>query len=226
MKIKVLTLLYFFIGLLFIFLQYQPYFIPGLVAKAFIIPLLMLLLITNFRPGINRSHILVLAGLLFSWAGDVILELSHIKSELFISGLLCFLLAHVMYIIVFSLVPGKNTIFGKYFYLLIPVFLFGIALIYYLYDDLAEMRIPVILYAIVILTMLSAAINRIEKVSRASYFRVLSGAILFVISDSAIAINKFSHHFESSGIVIMSTYIVAQYLIVTGYINQFREDQQ
>ena len=84
------------------------------------------------------------------------------------------------------------------------------------------MRLPVIIYAAVILTMLSGAINRIEKVNRKSYYLVLAGAVLFVISDSSIAINKFSHQFESSGIVIMSTYIVAQYLIVAGYISQFR----
>jgi uncharacterized membrane protein YhhN len=90
-----------------------------------------------------------------------------------------------------------------------------------LYSDLAEMRLPVIMYAIVILTMLTGAINRKEKVKKESHYLVLAGAILFVISDSVIAINKFSHQFESSGIVIMSTYIVAQYLIIAGYIYQF-----
>jgi uncharacterized membrane protein YhhN len=74
--------------------------------------------------------------------------------------------------------------------------------------------------------MLTGAINRLEKVNRASYYLVLTGAILFVISDSAIAVNKFSHHFESSGIVIMSAYIIAQFLIITGYIKEFRENQE
>jgi uncharacterized membrane protein YhhN len=99
--------------------------------------------------------------------------------------------------------------------------IFGIGLVSFLYGDLAEMKLPVIIYAIVILTMLSGAINRSEKVNQHSYWLVLAGAILFVISDSAIAVNKFSLPFESSGIVIMSTYILAQYLIVTGYIYQF-----
>jgi uncharacterized membrane protein YhhN len=106
---------------------------------------------------------------------------------------------------------------------LLPVIIYGVTLVYFLYDDLADMRLPVIFYAIVLLTMLSGAINRIEKVGQKSYWLVLSGAILFVISDSAIAINKFSVHFASSGVFIMSTYIVAQYLILAGYINQFRK---
>ena len=104
---------------------------------------------------------------------------------------------------------------------MLPVIIYGVVLVSYLYSDLNDMRLPVILYAIVILTMLTGAINRIDKVKKGSYYLVLFGAILFVISDSSIAVNKFSHHFESSGFVIMSTYIVAQYLIVTGYIYQF-----
>jgi uncharacterized membrane protein YhhN len=93
--------------------------------------------------------------------------------------------------------------------------------VYYLYNDLAEMRLPVILYSIIILTMLAGAINRLEKVNRTSYYLILTGAILFVLSDSSIAINKFGHHFELSGTVIMSTYVIAQFLIILGYIRQF-----
>jgi len=78
-------------------------------------------------------------------------------------------------------------------------------------------------YSTFIIVMLAGAINRIEKVNHTSYYLVLTGAILFVLSDSAIAVNKFSYNFPYSGTVIMSTYVIAQYLIVTGYIKQFRE---
>jgi uncharacterized membrane protein YhhN len=208
MKTKVLTLLYFFIGILFIVLPDQSGFLMGLVVKTLIIPVLMFLFIINRRPCSNLFCKLMFAGLFFSWGGDVILE------------------AHIMYLIVFFKTPGKNVIFNNRIYLLAPVLIYGVALTLFLYNDLGAMRLPVILYAIVILIMLAGAINRIEKVNRVSYYMVLAGAILFVISDSAIAINKFSIHFESSGIVIMSTYIIAQYLIVSGYIKQFRNNQK
>jgi uncharacterized membrane protein YhhN len=160
-------------------------------------------------------------GLIFSWAGDVILELSKVNANMFVAGLLCFLMAHIMYFTVFITTPGKNSVLSNHLWFLLPVIIYGIALVIYLYGDLAGMKVPVIIYAIVILSMLSGAINRKEKVNRRSYWLVLAGAILFVISDTAIAVNRFSLPFESSGIVIMSTYILAQYLIVTGYINQF-----
>ena len=223
MKNTYLSILYFLIGILAIILLDQPSFYPGFIAKVLIIPALGILFVLNLNPFSGRLHLFLSAGLLFSWAGDITLEFTRINEVYFIIGLFCFLLAQLMYMAVFFKTAGQNIIFSKRAYLLIPVLIYGIMLVSYLFRDLAEMRVPVILYAAVILSMLAGAINRRDKVNGVSYFLVLTGAILFVISDSAIAVNKFSHHFGSSGIVIMATYIVAQYLIVTGYIYQYRK---
>jgi len=169
-------------------------------------------------------NIFMFAALTFSWAGDIALEFTSVNGNIFILGLLFFLLAHIMYLIVFTTTPGKNSILSNHIYLLIPVLFFGFGLISLLYKDLGEMKIPVILYAFVILLMLTGAINRIEKVNRKSYWLILAGAILFVISDSAIAINKFSIPFKGSSVTIMTTYIIAQYLIIKGYICQSSKD--
>ncbi len=223
MKNPLTSALYFLIGITAIILLEQPSLYPGFIAKALIIPTLIILFIKNLNPTSNRLHLIMLAGLLFSLAGDITLEFARNNEIFFVIGLVCFLLAHIMYMATFLVTTGRNIISGNKVYLLLPVLIYGIALVTFLYRDLAEMRVPVILYAAVILSMLSAAINRKDKVNAISFYMVLTGAVLFVISDSAIAVNKFSHHFVSSGIVIMSTYIVAQYLIVTGYIYQFRK---
>jgi len=222
MKYSLISIVYFTVGLICIILLDQSVFWPGFVAKALIIPVLMILFFVNINPFTGRLHIFMIAGLLFSWAGDVVLELSKNNDNLFIVGLACFLFAHIMYLTVFFLTPGKNSILNNRIYLLIPVLIYGIVLLSCLYADLAGMRLPVILYTIVILSMLAGALNRIEKVKKVSFYLVLAGAILFVISDSVIAFNKFVHQFDSSGIVIMSTYVIAQYLIVAGYIIQFK----
>jgi uncharacterized membrane protein YhhN len=216
---RVLSIVFFTAGFFCILFNNSLSFIPGFLAKALLIPLLSALFLINIKTEYNLYDRLLIAGLFFSWAGDVVLEFSGY----FIPGLGCFLLAHIMYLTLFFITPGKNVIFRNRWYFLIPVLLSGVLLTGYLYNDLGAMRIPVIVYSIVILTMLTGAINRLEKVNRMSYYLVLTGAILFVISDSAIAINKFSNHFESSGIVVMTTYILAQYLIVIGYIIQRRE---
>jgi len=162
----------------------------------------------------------MLTGLFFCWAGDVLLEVPTQYADLFVPGLGCFLLGHVMYLLVFFLTPGGNFILRKGSIFLAPVLLYGVLLVCWLYDGLGDMKLPVIAYAVVILTMLAGAINRKEKVNSISYILVLAGAILFVLSDSAIAINKFGHNFTGSSIVVMTTYLAAQYLIVTGYIKQ------
>jgi uncharacterized membrane protein YhhN len=220
MKNSVISVIYFLTGLTSIAFMNRSDFWPGLISKALIIPVLLIIFSANLNPFKNLLHGFMFIGLCFSWAGDVVLEFSKNNGNMFIAGLVFFLLAHIMYITVFIITPGKNSIIGHRIYLLIPVIIYGVILVSYLYPGLAEMKMPVILYAIVLLSMLSGAINRVEKVNKLSYFMVLAGAILFVISDSSIAVNKFSHQFESSGILTMSTYIVAQYLIVTGYIYQ------
>jgi uncharacterized membrane protein YhhN len=47
---------------------------------------------------------------------------------------------------------------------------------------------------------------------------MMMGALLFVASDSVLAVNKFYQPFEAAGIIIMLTYGLAQLLIVKGTI--------
>jgi uncharacterized membrane protein YhhN len=224
MKTKIYTALYFLTGFQYIISQYYPGAIPDVIAKALIIPLLVLILRENIDKENRRMNILIFSALIFSWAGDITLEFTTNNGNLFILGLLFFLCAHIMYLLVFVTTPGNNSILSTRKYLIVPVLLYGAALVVFLFNDLGPMKIPVILYAVVILLMLTAAINRIEKVNRKSYLLILAGAMLFVISDSAIAINKFSLPFKGSSIVIMATYIIAQYLIIQGYLIQYRRD--
>ena len=70
------------------------------------------------------------------------------------------------------------------------------------------------LYSLAILMMGIGAVER--QTNAKSYQLVLIGAISFIASDSLIAINKFAFAIPFSGVWIMTTYIVAQYLIVEG----------
>jgi len=73
--------------------------------------------------------------------------------------------------------------------------------------------IPVIIYGLTICTFGTVSlINYLSTKSRKSLL-MLIGSIIFITSDSVLAINKFynsSHLFE---VIIMITYILAQYLI-------------
>jgi len=216
---KILSAAYFLIGLLFIVIHNYSSQLTDLILKGLILPVLIIIFIINREKDHMLLNSLMMAGLFFSWAGDVVLQFS------FVPGLILFLLAHIMYLSVFFLTPGKSVIFSSRKYLLIPVFLYGAGLLFFLYNDLGDMKIPVIVYSIIILTMMAGAINRMSKVNLCSFRLVLAGAILFLISDSCIAVNKFSLQIPSSTLVIMSTYLLAQYLIIMGYLKQFSNDQ-
>ena len=62
--------------------------------------------------------------------------------------------------------------------------------------------------------------ERFEKLLNLSYSLVLVGSLLFIMSDSFIAVNKFYNEIASSHLIIMSTYALAQYCIVMGILKQ------
>jgi hypothetical protein len=74
--------------------------------------------------------------------------------------------------------------------------------------------------------MLIAAFNRKNMVTPVSFTWVFIGALFFVFSDSCIAINLFYKPFASARAVIMSTYIMAQFLIISGVLKQILTRQQ
>ena len=76
--------------------------------------------------------------------------------------------------------------------------------------------IPVILYMVVILTMATMAFLRQGSVNNLSFNLVVIGAILFLISDSLLALNKFHSPFSFADISIIFTYGLAQLFIVLG----------
>lgn len=225
MKSFLLSILYFLISALYILSVYSIQVGPALLYKTLIIPVLIVIFILNVSLSESRFHFFILAGLIFSWAGDVLLQLDNSGTDLFIPGLMAFLLAHVMYIIVFFGTPGNNRFLEKHFYVTFGLLLYGVALTGLLWDYLGKLRIPVIFYGLIILTMLAGALNRYYKTEKRSYYLVLAGAILFVISDSLLAINKFAFHFSLSVFLVMSTYVIAQFLIVTGYMLQEKDQQ-
>jgi len=216
----ILSLFYFLTGIFYILLPVLPVSFPPLAVKALIIPILIVLFKVVIKRENFLSHWLMFAALFFSWAGDVSLGITRHQDSMFILGLVCFLLTHVLYVIVFFGTAGKNLPPKKFLYSVIPVLLYGVILLYILFDDLGELKIPVIIYTTVILAMVAAAISRIEKVNRTSFYLVLVGAVLFLSSDSMLAIDKFSNPFPFASPLIMFTYIAGQYLIVIGYMTR------
>ncbi len=161
----------------------------------------------------NKSKLLVLSALLFSLLGDILLMFTEMNSLFFIGGLLAFLTAHVMYILVF-LKKRNHAKNALPFIMLLLVYAIGI--FYFLKDGLGHLFIPVIIYMLVILMMVTTAFLREGTVPKNSYNLVFLGAVFFITSDSLLALNKFYNPLPFSGIWIMTTYALAQFFIVLG----------
>ncbi len=160
--------------------------------------------------------------IIFSCIGDVLLMLQHLNSDFFMFGLVAFLIAHVFYIFTYMQHQGLESADGlqglRKIRFALPIVLSGTGLITILYNHLGDLKIPVIVYAGVLTYMVLVALFRFGKTNTASFAMVFGGAILFMISDSLIAINKFLESLPQAGFWIMTTYIVGQFLIVRGLI--------
>ena len=184
-------------------------------------PLILVSLILFFyfkseHLAIKTKRLMLLA-LTMSLIGDVFLMLDDISPIYFIAGLLSFLLAHLFYILVF-LNRRNNKIKPLGFFTILIIYTFG--LLYLVKNGLGTMLYPVIIYVLAILSMAITASLRKGNVPTLSYNLVLTGALLFLISDSFVAINKFYLAIPGEHIIIMSSYSIAQYCIVMGVLKQ------
>jgi uncharacterized membrane protein YhhN len=160
----------------------------------------------------------VLTALLFSWIGDIILLFADIAEIYFILALVSFLISHIIYCVIFNKQIKKQRERNIFVFgigsVIIALYLIGMLSV--LFPSLGDLKIPVFVYATVISTMLIFAFNGFLVWEKPGNRYIFFGAVIFVISDSILAINKFHTPLEKSSFFIMLTYLVAQYLIVVG----------
>jgi uncharacterized membrane protein YhhN len=188
-------------------------------------PLIVLGLIGHYYfQSSSRSAIFIFA-LLFCWAGDVLLLF---QGELFfIMGLISFLIGHVLYILCYRQFQysdkSKELLGPQKVRFSLPFILIGTGLVVILFPVLGDLKIPVMIYALVLALMVINALLRYGRTSTKSFLFVFLGAILFMTSDSMLAINRFLHPFSTAGTLIMITYCLAQFLIVEGVLAHERD---
>lgn len=197
--------------------------------QLFFKPMLMLVMLGYFdsklaaiTKGLARWVVLAI---LFSMAGDVLLLFQAKNPQFFLFGLTAFLLAHIFYIIFFLQVRKKEGVpFKPATLLIVTVYYAG--LIWLLYPGLLDMKIPVMVYGVVISGMFLLAMHMLFIRNRTAGRWMMTGALLFVLSDSILAVDRFYRHFEAAGILIMLTYGAAQLFIIKGAGEWLAEDRR
>ena len=205
-KLRILALIFFTISILDVI---------GIISKVDWIrylfkPLIILSLIALYCYSVAKVNKWYIIALIFSFMGDVLLLN---KFNYFLFGIGSFLITQVLFIKIIAGQLEKSALKLKIIAVL-PFSVFYMALMYILRGKLEEFFLPVAIYGITISVFGTVSLLNylISKKSITSKY-LLYGAIIFIASDSMIALNKFyePHIFYPAAIII--TYIMAQYLI-------------
>jgi uncharacterized membrane protein YhhN len=146
----------------------------------------------------DRFGALVLAGLGLSAVGDVLL-LSAAERP-FLAGVGAFLLAHVAYATAFARGARISPVVIA---LLVAT---GAVVMVWLWRRLGTMRVPVLVYTTVISAMLALGLGSANRL-------VPWGALLFYLSDLAVARDRFVRSEFANRLVGLPTYYAAQVLL-------------
>lgn len=193
--------------------------------KPMIMALLLLYSWQHYKLADSPKHLRwLLVGMVFALLGDVFLMIQ--ETDLFALGLGAFLVMQVCYIVAFGQsirLAGQSLSTGLQWTVLVPFVLYSGLFLFFLRPAfshnpaLMPLWWPVVSYVICLTTMGIFATQRRGMPGAAL---VSIGAILFILSDSTIALDKFLYPFAGANWVVMSTYAAAQYLIVVGMIRQ------
>ena len=171
----------------------------------------------NSKNKHRKEKILVLLCLFTLFLGDVFL-LEKTKIYSFSIGLFAFFIANIIYSMV--LYRSANLDINKSYPFLIVASIYLFTILYLMYDNLNGYFIPILIYIFAVLNMIQAAFLRYKVVNNYSFILVFSGALLFLLSESILALNKFYMPLPFKNILIMLFYGISQLLIILGIINE------
>ena len=146
-------------------------------------------------------------------AGD--LSFLSFESEVFfLLGFGFFFLANIAYILLFQKHVdyqfGRVVIFSMF--VLVYAFFFMKAIV----DGLGAYFYPLVIFMIAAFNMLQAAFFRWKEVNMYSFYMVFIGAIIFLLSESIVAMEKFSEPIPFTSYLIMPTYALGNLLMIKG----------
>lgn len=205
--------------------------------KPLLMPLLACWLIAEARRVWPMPLRWLLAALVFSWFGDLLLMGASDLS--FALGIAAFLVAQVLLVAAFTSVRGirfrrsivqlsaepARGLVAQQRLLLLAFAAYYVAFLSILWPTAGPFRIPVAVYGIAILAMAASALNLVGRMPSKPAWVTFGGALLFVASDSLIALEAFGP-MEPSAVhsaLVMATYVVAQGLIAVGLVTGVRD---
>ena len=184
--------------------------IRGLVPTKTLLSSLFVIAILVQPHHINRYYQFLFAGLIFCLCGDVCLAFP--REKMFLVGLISFLLGHVFFIFGFFHVanPGTWSWAGS-----IIIILVSSGIYFRLKPHLGSMNVPVLLYIVVIIVMLSGAWSVFvdSGLTMSGRIMVVGGALLFYISDLFVARDRFIKKELLNRLIGLPLYYAGQFIL-------------
>jgi uncharacterized membrane protein YhhN len=216
MTSRILLLVYVIVGLVNVAAVLTGASTTATLTKALLMPLLLAWLLTATRGRLTLPLRLLAVGLVFAWFGDLLLEGSG--DAYFMAGIAAFMAMQICYLVAFTRIPGPGLV-RAWKIALVPYLVLWLLLNFLVGPGVGSLRIPVMIYSVVLIAMAVAALDLVIRVPQDKGWRVAIGAGLFVVSDALIALTTFGPLSSSNAMsgLIMATYIAAQALIVTAF---------
>lgn len=177
---------------------------------------LMIHFFYNSSSLLKKERVLIFLALLFSLIADAVLITDNLTS--LIVGMSLFIFAKICYIIVYYF--NAQFDIDRLLAFLAVTLLYCLFIMYFLYDGIAKLLVPVVIYTLVSLIMTKMAYLRYKIVNNKSYYLVLMGAILFMISETIMAFYNFYIPLPYSYTLVMLTYAFSQFFSIRGILLQ------
>ena len=171
-------------------------------------PLIALItwVLAGARDGIGK---IIAAGLVLGLTGDMLLEISD---STFIFGLIAFLFGHIAYIVALSRAAGQLAPLQA-----LPLAIYGGVMAMVLGPHLGPMAVPVVAYLLIICAMAWRATAFAEARGGFAWLAML-GAVLFLFSDTLLAMDRFLEPITGVRPAVMLTYWFGQAGLAAGVV--------
>jgi uncharacterized membrane protein YhhN len=164
------------------------------------------------EPAVSeRYRRWIAAGMLCSLAGDVFLMLPH---DAFVVGLVSFLLAHLCFIVALL----GDSRFGARPWGMLACVAYGVFNLWALWPSLpVPLHLPVVVYVLVLASMGGQAVVRerqhaADELATSAHWSMM-GALIFMLSDTLLAWDRFRFVIPLSTVWVLVTYYTAMWCL-------------
>ncbi len=199
-----------------IYLEDFPY---RYISKPIVLSLLIGFYLVNNKETNKKKSLYVLLGLLSFLIGDIFV-IDYSTQVFFIVSMLLFSLGKLFYCLKFTNFEDFNV--NRLIPFLIICFIFMVFIFRLIYENLGDYFIPVLIYFFVSLLLALFSFLRKNATNVDSYRMVFLGILFFLVSETVMVLKTFYHEIIFQDFLVMFTYGVAQYLIVTGLLLEYK----